>query len=173
MRGPDDSRPANHTDPAIRTPHSVLTDEQFKEYCERYERRSQEIEDDPNQQDANEAISGPGRSHFHPADRPTQPHPIVKRHSSGEVQTKYAPYPGQSVLSACRTGIEAHQSMCRIDPLQVRISYKMYCILSGDVIEVHGNFNGKIPFVGIANATREIDVCVYGDTSTDIIICVH
>lgn len=174
MRGLDDSRPINHTDPVLRTPHSVLSDEEFKRIRVRYEELFQETEDDPNQQDANEAISGPGRSHFHPADRPTHPHPIIARHSSGERQSRYSPYDQEPILCACRSAIGVHQTMYGIDPLQIRISSIMYFDLSEAMRKMYcAAFTGKLSFISILNTICYADVRVYSDISTDIVICIH
>lgn len=176
MRGLDDSNPINHTDPALRTPHSVLSNEEFKLIRALFDESFAETEDDPNQQDANEAIScgGPGRSHFHPADRPTHPHPIVVRHSSGEMQSRYSPYDQEPILPACRSAINVHHTMYSIDPLQIRISTTMYFDLTEAMRKMYGAaFTGKLSFISLSNTIGYVDVRVYSDISTNVVICIH
>ncbi len=171
MRGFDDS---SQTDPALRTPHSVLSDEEFKLVCARYDKRFMETEDDPDQQDSYEARGGPGRTTFHPADRPTQPHPIVKPHSSGETQSRYCPYDQEPIIAACRSAISVHQMAYGIDPLQIRISTTMYFDLSEAKRTMYNSpFTGKLSFLSISDKTEYIDVRVYSDISTNIVICIH
>ena len=173
MRGPDDSRLTKQTDPAIRTPRYTLTEAEFRQYRAKCDEIFQKTEDDFAQQDANEAMSGPGRSHFHPADRPTQPIPVVKPHSSGETQTVYPPYERQNTLSACWDAIRIHQSMCRTDPQQIRMLDTRYFDLSDETLKTyHTPFRGKLAFVSLSGKAKEIDVSVHGK-STDIVICVH
>jgi hypothetical protein len=175
MRGLDDSEPRNQTDPdAIKTPRCTLTEAEFQQLRARYEEIFQENEEDPKQQDFYEARSGPGRTTFHPADRPTKPDLVAIRKPSGETQSKYTPPPAETVLSACRTAIELHQTIHSIDPQQMRISYSMYFDLSQSVASIHHKpFQGRLSFVGIAYDTRYVDVRVYNDISTNDVICIH
>jgi hypothetical protein len=151
------------------TPRHIFSDEEFAHYRHVFEKAEQDFD----QQDANEAISGPGRTTFHPADRTTQPHPIV-RHSSGEIQSRYCPYDGELIISACRSAISIHQMMYKIDPLQIRISTIMYFDLSEAKRKMYGiPFTGKISFISLTDSIGYADVRLYSDTSTNIVICVH
>jgi hypothetical protein len=140
----------------IHTPPHVFSDESLQLFKRAFEDYFAALEKNPDQQKANMKLSGPGRSHFSPSDRQRS-------------ESHYAPSVVENTLHACMSAIGIHQMMYGIDPCIIRVSHRMYFILSTAVVD----FRGHLIFTGIFGCDMRVSVDVYSDTSTDVIVCVH
>jgi hypothetical protein len=117
-----------------------------------------------------ECMSGPGERYFDSISDPdTSPeHPAI----SSEKKTKFSDPPNEHVLSAPQVHITIHRTSDDIDLLELLLLLNKYFESTKDVKEVRMLHN-ELLINDSSNHPHLVDVRVYNDTSTNIVICIY
>ena len=157
------------------TPSHVLGDEDFEIFKQKFDEAHQsmrELDDDFEQQEANERISGLGRTHNDPCDRATQilPATITRERTPEGTQTHYI-YPQQiSILDCCLYAIKSFYDTHGAYPHAIKISHLVQQSL---INQYQATFRKFFRKKFETDANRDIKVEYTNHMHTNKVTCVY